>query len=571
MYRYESSFQPSARGEQILREGRIIDDNETPADMVTRMVAVVGQQEFLFTDDSEHTAAFMEEFGTALDSRDVVMSTPVMTNAGRHTEKPLTACTVPTVNLSPESRARLRTEVISLHEQGMGTGFNLDETESPLETLHFLNQVAIESANSGREERPVGNMAVLSVYHPQIDSFIDAKVDTTQEWKFNISVHLDEAFMAAFEADETITLSDGSVRSARELFEKICASATVCADPGILFLDRMNHRNPIPALGEYKTTAPCAEVGLIEGETCQFGYINIGNFVAVDETGRPALDLVRLETTTRMMTRVLDDCLEAGHRNLDGEVIQRVALLKRKIGIGLCGVADAISLAGLPYDSPEARSLMEDALSFINFISKKTSVQLAEERGSFGAMSNLIGNGHRDKPGHIEKLYGSLTTNTVTADQWRELADEIRLTGNLRHITTIALPPTGRSAPVIDASTGVEPHFDIMQANDTVLGTLGTLVQAHYGADMLDPTTHTPDVVRLLASAPSISPMGHVAMAASLLRFSDESVSKTINLPAGSTSDDVQRAYLDGYRSGMSGVTIYVDGSYQRQPKQVGK
>jgi ribonucleoside-diphosphate reductase alpha chain len=568
MYKYESSFIPSPKGERVLREGRIIDGHETPADMVSRMVETVGNQEYAFTGDYEKTVLFMEQFGSALDAGDVVMSTPVMTNAGRHTEKPLTACTVPTTDLSLESRARLRSEVINLHEQGMGTGFNLDETQDPLETLHFLNNIAIESANSGREERPVGNMAVLSVRHPNIEDFITAKVDTTQDWKFNISVNLDDDFMQQFEEDGTITLDNGEERSARELFEKICNAATVCADPGILFLDRMNNRNALPGLGTYQTTAPCAEVGLIEGETCQFGYVNIGNFVHMVD-GAPSLDLSRLEETTMLMTRVLDDSLEISQQNLDGLTIQNVAALKRKIGIGLCGVADAISHMGLAYDSPEARILMQDALSFINFVSKKASVQLAEERGSFGAMNLILGNRHRSNPGHLETLYGNKSTNTVSAEDWQELSEQIRTTGNLRNISTIALPPTGRSALVIDASTGVEPHFDILQANERVLESLSTIMRARFGADLFDPQTHTPDMVRLLSAAHSISPMGHVAMAAALQEFSDESISKTINLPVNATPEDVRDTYLSGYRAGMSGVTIYIDGSYKAQPKQV--
>lgn len=568
MYKYESSFTPSLKAERILRDGRIIDEDETPANMISRVVETIGQQEFGFTGDYEASVQFMERFGTALDSGDIIMSTPVLTNAGRHLEKPLAACTVPTTDLKIESRARLRTEVISLHEQGMGTGFNLDETEDPLETLHFLNRIAIESADSGREERPVGNMAVLSVRHPKIKEFITAKLDTSSNWKFNISVNLDDEFMQELDADGTITLDNGETCSARELFDIICETATVCADPGILFLDRMNRRNAVPGLGNYQTTAPCAEVGLIEGETCQFGYINIGNFVTLDD-GKPSFDLARLEEITVLMTRVLDDSLEISQRNLDGSIIHDVASLKRKIGIGLCGVADAISRMGLAYDSPEARALMQDALSYINFISKKASVGLAEERGSFGAMNLRLDNRHLETPGHIETLYGDKPTGTVSAEDWHNLSEHIRTTGNLRHISTIALPPTGRSALVIDASTGIEPHFDTFEANKKVLDALATIMKARFGANLFDPLTHAPDMARILSSARSISPMGHIAMAAALQEFSDESVSKTINLPAGATPDDVRDAYIKGYESGMSGVTVYVDGSYVAQPKQI--
>jgi ribonucleoside-diphosphate reductase alpha chain len=450
----------------------------------------------------------------------------------------------------------------------MGTGFNLDETADPLETLQFLNGVAIDSANSGREERPVGNMAVLSVRHPKIDDFITAKVDTTKEWKFNISVNLDDEFMNALENNGVITLDDGTTRRARDLFDAICNAATVCADPGIIFLDRMNARNPVPGLGEYKTTAPCAEVGLIEGETCQFGYINIGNFATLSD-GRPTIDFSKLEKTTAVITRALDDSLQVSQQNLEGTTIRDISTLKRKIGVGLCGVADALSIMGLPYDSPEARELMQDVLSFINYVSKETSLKLAEERGSFGAMNLLIGNRHTERPGHIETLYGDKDTNTVSSSQWQELSERVRTTRNLRNISTIALPPTGRSALVIDASTGIEPHFDPLQANERVVKALAEHVRTRFGADLHDPSTHTPEVTRLLSSAHSIEPLGHVAMAAAFQVFNDEAVAKTINLPHGSTPEDVAETYLAGYQSGMSGVTVYVDGSYTQQPIHV--
>jgi ribonucleoside-diphosphate reductase alpha chain len=570
MIRYDSTFNPSTKAEKILRDGKMIGEDESPADMISRVTTTIGEQELDFTRDEEAAQRFAEQLGAILDAGDVVMSTPVMTNAGRHTEKPLTACTVPTISLGPESRTRLRTEIIHLHEEGMGTGFNLDETADPVETLQFLNGVAIESANSGREERPVGNMAVLSVYHPKIMEFINAKTDTSEVWKFNISVNLDKAFMDALEAGDYITLGDGASHRAQDIFDEICNAATVCADPGILFLDRMNARNPVPGLGEYKTTAPCAEVGLIEGETCQFGYINVGNFVNVNGE----IDFAKISEVATVITRALDDSLQVSQQNMGDPdaAIRNISTQKRKIGIGLCGVADALSIMGIPYDSAEGRAAMQDVLSLINFVSKKTSVQLASERGSFGAMNLLHLDGdnrHTEEPSHIENLYGNKTTNTVTASQWQELSEEIRRTRNLRNVSTVALPPTGRSALVIDASTGIEPHFDPLQANERVVAALAKHAQARYGIDIFDQNARTPEVTRLLSSAHSIKPLGHVAMAAALQEFNDEAVAKTINLPHGSTPQDVAETYLAGYQSGMSGVTVYVDGSYNQQPVHV--
>ncbi|WP_433724602.1 hypothetical protein ACQP0C_27780 [Nocardia sp. CA-129566] len=541
--------------------------------MVERMTRCLAKQEAAFS-GWRQAETFAAEFECDFDNKEIVMSTPVMTNAGRHTDRPLTACTVPTVDVGPSRARRLREEVLVLHEQGMGTGFNLDATDDPVATLRFLNHVAVESATSGREDRPVGNMAILSVRHPKIREFVTAKADAASDptdWKFNISVNLGDVFMAAVHRGDRIELDDGSKIDAGCLFDDLCQSAAVCADPGVVFLDRMNGRNPVPGMGAYTTTAPCAEVGLIAGETCQFGYLNVGKFVSTDSADRPVIDFAKLEQVTALMTRALDNCLAVSEANLNELRAQYVSHQKRKIGIGLCGVADALSIVGLPYDSDAARELMTDILSFVNFASKQASVRLAETRGPCGAMRTMVvGNRHRVRPGHIENLYGHLTSGTVAADDWRCLSRHIAATGMLRNVSTIALPPTGRSALVIDASTGVEPHFDTFAANDAVLDHLEKIVWAKYGESIHgDYAVQSPPVRELLASAQGIGTDGHVAMAAALQRYTDEAIAKTINLPAGSTAEDVRDAYLAGYQANLSGITVYVDGSRTTQPKQL--
>ncbi len=568
-----SRFVPSPQAEHVLRTGRIIDHDETPAQMVERVTRVLARQETAFS-GQRAGARFAESFGAALDNKDIIMSTPIMTNAGRYAERPLTACTVPTTDFDPVSSARLREEVMSLHEQGMGTGFNLDETDDPVATLRFLNEVAVESADSGREDRPVGNMAVLSVRHPKVYEFVSAKVDAPSsgtDWKFNISINVDDAFMEAVGEQWSVTLWDGRQVDARHLFDRICAVAAVCADPGLVFLDRMNTRNPLPGMGPYTTTAPCAEVGLIAGETCQFGYLNIGTFVSSDVSGRPLVDFHRLEHTSQLMARALDNCLEISHARLAGTPAQRVLAQKRKIGIGLCGLADALSIVGLPYDSESARTLMEDVLSFVNFTSKEASIRLAEHRGPFGAMKTMvIGNRHRETPGHIERLYGNLESGTVSPDEWCRLSRHVASTGMLRHVSTIALPPTGRSALIIDASTGIEPHFDTFSASDEVLASLSRIIRLTYGESIhTDPAGQSQLVRDILTSASDIGTGGHIGMAAALQRYTDEAISKTINVPAGSTASDVREVYCAGYKAGMSGVTVYVDGTHTVQPKKL--
>ncbi|MFF0490031.1 ribonucleotide reductase N-terminal alpha domain-containing protein [Nocardia sp. NPDC004068] len=568
-----SQFISSSRAENVLRKGRIIGADETPDAMVWRVADALAQEESALT-DQRAGAQFAEEFAAALADRAIVMSTPVMTNAGRYPDRPLTACAMPTTNVDPTNSRELEAEIIRLHEQGMGTGFNLDAADDPVATLCFLNRVAMASASNGREDRPVGNMAILSVRHPRIREFITAKVDASSddnEWKFNISVDLDREFMRALERGRAIELRNGHHVDARELFDTLCAAAAACADPGIVFLDRMNARNPLPGMGTYATTAPCAEVGLISGETCQFGYLNVRKFVTTDSVGRAVVATAKLTAATRLLTRALDNSLQISLTNLTDPRAQHVSSQKRKIGIGLCGVADALSVAGLPYDSAAARILMCDVLSLVNFTSKEESIRLAEQRGPFGAMrTTLLGNRHRETPGHIERLYGQLQSDTVPAADWRALSVRVAETGMLRHVSTIALPPTGRSALIIDASTGIEPHFDTFAATEEVLAALASFVQEKYRESIYaDASSRSQPVREILASASDIGPAGHIAMVAALQQYTDEAISKTVNLPLSATADDVRRVYCASYEANLSGIAVYVDGSRATQPKRL--
>ncbi len=552
---YKSSFTPSTRAENIMCTGRILAEDEAPTELIERVVDTIRESDLNYTKNPAESEAFEHALGEAMDEGMVVMSTPVLTNAGRHAERPLTACTVPTASIRKGNEHLIRQDIQTLHEQGMGTGFNLDDLDEPVEMLRFLNKVAVESATSGKEDRPVGNMAVLSIYHPKIRDFIDAKLDTSEEWKFNLSVDVDKGFMEAVAKEDEIILRDGSCVSSSVLFDQICQAATLSGDPGLLFLDRMNGRNPVPGLGEYRTTAPCAEVGLLEGETCQFGYINLAKFIKT-ENGVATIDTAKLQGTSYLMTRALDDTLDISRGQFSSDRSRYVLDQKRKIGIGICGVADALILAKTPYDSDAGRQLVQEMLSIINYSSKEESIRLAEQRGSCHSMLNVISNRYLQPESQLERLYAGHPNDTVGTDDWVNLARKIRSDRTLRNITTVALPPTGRSALVIDASTGIEPHF--------TLGSLHLDIQAM--VDDLRGDTSAEDILR---TACNIAPLGHVAMAAALQTFSDESLSKTINLPEGSTSQDVAEVYKRAHASGMSGVTVYVDGSHKLQPKSL--
>jgi ribonucleoside-diphosphate reductase alpha chain len=577
---YSSNFEPSELAQQILRDGKITASEETPKQMIERMVLALFEPEKRFGTPQSKIQEMMNEFGWFLDNKYAVMSTPVMNNAGRYQNKPLSACTVPPVDLRGDLGQVKRT-IDNFHQDGMGTGFNLNETDDPVGTLRFLNEVAVEGAKSGLEDRPVGNMAILSIHHPKILEFADVKVgadERGEEWKFNISIDASDEFMQAVNENTTYQLLDGTELNAKEVMLKIVTNATLCGDPGLIFIDRMNRDNPTPGVGVYTSTAPCAEVGLTPGESCQFGYINLAQFIEGGE-----INMALLEKMTRLMTRVLDNALEASIEHYKHPLNQKVMNAKRKIGVGICGLADLFLKLQIPYDSSEARRLSSDLIAFVNYFSKVESHELAKTRGSFGAMDLVVGNRYRNNPGFIEDKYGQLSTTYVTSEMWQELGATIRQLRFLRNASTIALPPTGRSGLVIDASTGVEPVFSLINydgsINQTLLEVLEenglsniALIEEIKQTGKIGHLTQIPENIRkIFQTALEITPDGHLAMVSGIQETVDESIAKTINMPNHSTPEDVMDIYLRAYNSGLKGITIYRTGSRTVQPRKLAK
>lgn len=586
---YKSVYDSSILVESFLRSGRILGQDETPQDMIERVVAALFKQELAFGTSHTKALSLINQFGSLLDSKAIAMSTPILTNAGKHHNRPLSACIVPTLDIVKNAREEIIKEVSALHEQGMGTGFDLDGSSDPVETLKFLNSIAWDGAQSGREDRPVGNMAVLSVYHPRISSFIDVKGAPSGRsipWKFNISVNVDDDFFIALKNNATISLKDGTRVLAATIFDQLCKSAHRSADPGLVFLDRMNRRNAVPSLGLYRTTAPCGEVGLVNGEACQFGYINMAHFVQNDAQGRTHINSHALSHAVQLLTRFLDDALEISISNYNASLSAKVMAQKRKIGIGLCGVADAFSKVGMQYASEEARVLLKNVMALINCMSKHESICLAEERGACEAMKIDDGNRYTSGEMHLHSLYyeHSHAISSVNPTAWKQLDERIRTTRLLRNTSTTALPPTGRSAVVVDASQGIEPHFNLDEINPAIAKRMMAHIAKMTGQrlsliDAYD-AVHAPQskgstkldrewLGGYIATARDITADNHLKMVVAAQLFTDESVSKTVNLPADASVDDVRTIYLAAWELGLSGVTMYVDGIFSVQPKKL--
>lgn len=579
---FKSDFKASHYGTKLLRVGNIIDSNELPHQMVERVVHTLSSIETVFNTPMHEIQKFAHELGHLFDEKYCIMSTPVLTNAGRYKNKPLSACTVPPINMLQDMN-NIKKMVDQCHQDGMGTGFNLDETEDPIHLLQFLNAIAVEGALSGKEDRPVGNIGILSIHHPKIYDFMYVKTHANhdkQDWKFNISINISKEFMQAVEAQKDYTLNNNATHNAAEMLTSIAECAHACGDPGLIFIERLNQDNPTPGIGNYVSVAPCAEVGLAPGEACQFGYINLAR--CIKQNGKIYdIDYAKLEHITHSMTRALDNALEISIERYAFEENKRIMSAKRKIGLGVCGVADFLIICGLPYNSSKARTKITDILAFINYHSKIASHNLAQKRGSCGAMALSKGCRYKDTPGFLETKYGTFTTEQITATMWLELDQTIKKTNLMRNMSTIALPPTGRSSLIIDASTGIEPLFSLITTNGSVYPHLeDTLRKNGLWSPEIEASIKQhgkighiktiPESIRsLYVTALEINPIDHLTMISELQKAIDESISKTINMPESATVDEIRLMYHAAYTLGLKGITIYRDGCRKAQPKQL--
>ncbi len=376
---------------------------------------------------------------------------------------------------------------------------------------------------------------------------------------------------------EWFLLSNGMSVNADDSSAEIAENAWYNGDPGLVLPGKMKRDNPVAQLGKYVRTPPCAEMGLTEGETCHFGYLNLRRFVQ-GYGASATIDYDKLRSVTRLLTRVLDNAIEYSIPRYPTKISANVARMKRRIGIGVCGLADMLLAFDLPYDLHEARVLAREIISFINYASKWASVELSEQRGSCFAMGFPAFNDYLS--GHfLEKKYAYSPTNTVPRSEWITLANAIRTRG-LRNISTTALPPTGRASLLLDTTPSVEPFFSLFEDTGNIRQSIKEYLQAKlqtnetFVEDIWAATVHTgsfqhvtrlPTTVRdRLKIAKEISPGSQIRMVAEIAGVHgviDEAASKTVNLPHEATVDDVQRIFFQAYDLGMKNISVYRDKS----------
>lgn len=509
---------------------------------------------------SDRYSASLERY---LHDRKMVLSTPILTNMGRHPEKPLSACSAPIVNLSGDPDD-MKMVIRRYQEDGMGTSFSLDNCSDPVRILLQLNEIAVENLSRKEQERPVGNIATLSVLHPKVKKFISIKAKKPDlHWKFNLSVTIPDKFF------------DDPNGYSSEILDEIARSIHSSGEPGVLFSDVLERNNPIPDM-KYGSVATCGEIGLAPGETCVFVSIDISRFLKGEK-----IDYDDLRECIELSVRFLDNCLEDSIQKYPYSETSEVMKRTRKIGLGICGFSRLLTLIDEPYGSEQSIVLLGNVLSFMNYWSKQASIDLAQERGSFGSFKE---SSYWLEEGYLERKFGSNETETISGEKWKELDAEIKEKG-LRHSTTIILPPTGRSSAVYGTTPQIEPLFSLTTPEEELIHELREHLIKHYlekialkardeigrygslqGSSYLSDETR-----RIFRTAIEIPYQEHLKVVITAQRFIDGGISKTVNLDSRSTRGDIKDIILTAHREKLNGITVYRDHTSNNQPILFGK
>jgi len=538
---------------------------ETPAHMFMRIAQTVARVDKEYGGDLKEGEKIFYEMMARLE---FIPNSPTLFNAGTEMGQ-LSACFVLPVEDSLESIFAAVKNMALIEQTGGGVGFNFSRlrpngdivkstkgvASGPVSFMRVFD-TATEVIKAGGKRRGA-MMGILRVDHPDIIEFTTSKQKPDFLSNFNISVSVTDDFMKTLEEDEEYWLinprNKEKVRKlkAKDVWNLMAKSAWASGDPGVIFIDEVNRHNPTLEIGRIEATNPCGEQPLLPYESCNLGSINLLRMVEDEK-----INWEKLRETVRNAVHFLDNVIDANKYSV--KQIEEMTKANRKIGLGVMGFADMLIKLGIRYDSEEALQFAENLMKFIEEESRKKSVEIGEERGSFPNFERSI---------------------------WKDKYDA------MRNATVTTIAPTGSISIIAGCSSGIEPIFAISFIRNVLGGTrlfetnplfeMITKERGFYSAKLLEEIAKTgsvqkieqvpEDIKRLFVTALDIEPEWHVRMQAAFQKYTDNAVSKTVNLPSEASVEDVRKIFELAWKLKCKGVTVFRYGSKPEQVLYIGE
>lgn len=417
------------------------------------------------------------------------------------------------------------------------------DASGPLSFMDVWNAMCSTIMSAG--SRRGAMMATLRCDHPDIEAFIEAKREPGRLTMFNLSVLVTDAFMDAVKADADWPLSFGGrvfrTLKARDLWDRIMASTFAYAEPGVIFIDRINKRNNLHYCETINATNPCGEQPLPPYGACLLGSINLAALVQEPFTERAHIDRAALVTLVSDAVRAMDNVVDASRFPMEEQALEAKA--KRRIGLGVTGLADALILCRERYGSQGAISLVREWMHLISRSAYLASVEIAKEKGPFPLFDR-------------ESYLAGETIQSLDGDVREAIARH-----GIRNALLTSIAPTGTiSLFAGNVSSGIEPVFALSYRRKVLMPdgsrqeervtdfALERFRKIHGDGAAL------PDY---FVTAQELTPADHIAVQAAVQDYIDSSISKTINCPEDISFESFKSIYMDAYEMGLKGCTTY--------------
>jgi ribonucleoside-diphosphate reductase alpha chain len=537
---------------------------ETPEGMFRRVAHHIAMADKMYGATDEEIAETEEDFYEAIAKLEFLPNSPTFSGAGTRIGQ-LAACFVLPVEDDMKSILKTQMDMGLIQKSGGGTGFSFSEirpkndlvgstggiASGPVGFMQMYNDTT-EMIKQGGIRRGA-NMGMLRVDHPDIMEFITYKETEGNLTTFNISVAITDKFMDAVKTSSDYDLINPKTHekqgklNAKEVFDKIIEGAWKNGEPGVIFIDKVNAKNPTPNLGDMKATNPCGEQPLLGYESCNLGSINLGKMLK-NTDGKLEIDWDKIDKTIKIAGHFLDNVIDVNKFPIPE--IEKNTKRTRKIGMGVMGLADMFFQLEIAYDSDKGMDLSEKIMKHLSKVSHEESEKIGKARGNFPAFEGSMW----DKKG----------------------------AKYMRNAATTTIAPTGTISMMATATSGIEPIFALVYTKTVMDGTELVEVNRHFKKALEEAGIYSEDLLRRIAqdggsvqkfsevpenirrifiTAQDITPEWHIKVQAACQKFTDNAISKTINFANSATIEDVEKAYIMAYDLNCKGTTVYRDGS----------